>query len=65
MFALPGCLPSPLLPVAPLFTLRVKGDTSEIREKLDLIKRLESMKVVPCQEFVDGLAVCSCVYGWL
>jgi hydroxymethylglutaryl-CoA synthase len=45
------------------FTLRVKGDTSEIREKLDLINRLESMKVVPCQEFVDGLAVCSCVYG--
>ena len=40
------------------FTLRVKGDTSEIREKLDLINRLESMKVVPCQEFVDALAVC-------
>ncbi|KAI0281777.1 hydroxymethylglutaryl-CoA synthase [Russula aff. rugulosa BPL654] len=39
------------------FTLRVKGDTSEIREKLDLINRLESMKVVPCQEFVDGLAL--------
>ncbi|KAH9975383.1 hydroxymethylglutaryl-CoA synthase [Lactifluus volemus] len=39
------------------FTLRVKGDTSEIREKLDLINRLESMKVVPCQEFVDSLAL--------
>ncbi|KAF8504446.1 hydroxymethylglutaryl-CoA synthase [Russula emetica] len=39
------------------FTLRVKGDTSEIREKLDLINRLESMRVVPCQEFVDGLAL--------
>lgn len=39
------------------FTLRVKGDTSEIREKLDLINRLESMKVVPCQEFVDSLTV--------
>ena len=40
------------------FTLRVKGDTSEIREKLDLINRLENMKVVPCQEFVDALTVC-------
>jgi hydroxymethylglutaryl-CoA synthase len=39
------------------FTLRVKGDTSEIREKMDLIKRLASMKVVPPQEFVDALAV--------
>ena len=45
------------------FTLRVKGDTSEIREKLDLINRLESMKVVPCQEFVDALTVCNCVYA--
>ena len=39
------------------FTLRVKGDTSEIREKLDLLARLKSMKVVPCQEYVDALAV--------
>jgi len=39
------------------FTLRVKGDTSEIRGKLDLINRLESMKVVPCQEFVDALTL--------
>jgi hydroxymethylglutaryl-CoA synthase len=46
------------------FTLRVKGDTSEIREKLDLINRLESMKVVPCQEFVDALTVCTCFYSW-
>jgi hydroxymethylglutaryl-CoA synthase len=41
------------------FTLRVKGDTSEIRDKLDLINRLASMRVVPCQEFVDALAVCT------
>jgi len=41
------------------FTLRVKGDTSVIREKLDLINRLESIKVVPCQQFVDALAVCT------
>ena len=39
------------------FTLRIKGDTSEIREKLDLLKRLASMKVVPCQEYVDALTV--------
>jgi hydroxymethylglutaryl-CoA synthase len=39
------------------FTLRIKGDTSEIREKMDLIKRLANMKVVPPQEFVDALAV--------
>lgn len=41
------------------FTLRVKGDTSEIREKMDLVKRLASMKVVPCQEYVDALTVSS------
>lgn len=39
------------------FTLRVKGDTSEIQEKMDLLKRLGSTKVVPCQEYVDALAV--------
>jgi hydroxymethylglutaryl-CoA synthase len=42
---------------ASFFTLRVKGDTSEIREKMDLLNRLASMKVVPPQEFVDALAV--------
>lgn len=42
---------------ASFFTFRVKGDTSEIREKLDLTNRLANMKVVPCQEFVDALAV--------
>jgi len=39
------------------FTLRIKGDTSEIREKMDLLNRLKSMKVVPCQEYVDALAL--------
>lgn len=43
---------------ASFFTARVKGDTSEIREKLDLLNRLKSMKVVPPQEFVDALVVC-------
>ena len=40
-----------------LFTIKVKGDTTEIQQKLDLVKRLESMKVVPCQEYVDSLTV--------
>jgi hydroxymethylglutaryl-CoA synthase len=39
------------------FSLRVKGDTSEIKEKMDLLNRLKSIKVVPCQEYVDALAV--------
>ena len=42
---------------ASFFTLRVKGNTGEIREKMDLLDRLASMKVVPCQDFVDALAV--------
>lgn len=37
------------------FTIRVKGDTSAIREKLDLINRLAAMQVVPCQQYVDAL----------
>ncbi|KAJ7043746.1 hydroxymethylglutaryl-coenzyme A synthase N terminal-domain-containing protein [Mycena alexandri] len=37
------------------WTLRIKGDTSEIAEKMDLLNRLKKMKVVPCQEFVDAL----------
>ncbi|KAJ7696526.1 hydroxymethylglutaryl-CoA synthase [Mycena rosella] len=37
------------------WTLRVKGDTSEIAEKMDLLNRLAKMKVVPCQDFVDAL----------
>ncbi|OBZ73995.1 Hydroxymethylglutaryl-CoA synthase A [Grifola frondosa] len=39
------------------FTIKVKGDTTEIREKMDLVNRLASMKVVPCQEYVDALTV--------
>ncbi|PAV19731.1 hydroxymethylglutaryl- synthase [Pyrrhoderma noxium] len=37
------------------YVIRVKGDTTEIREKMDLLNRLESMKVVPCQDYVDAL----------
>ncbi|KAK2462728.1 hypothetical protein APHAL10511_005246 [Amanita phalloides] len=40
---------------ASFFTLRIKGDTSEIRENLDLINRLASMKVASPHEFVDAL----------
>ena len=42
---------------ASFFCLRVKGDTTDIREKLDLINRLASMKVASPQEFVDALKV--------
>ncbi|PSR77886.1 hypothetical protein PHLCEN_2v7666 [Hermanssonia centrifuga] len=37
------------------FTIKVKGDTTRIKDNLDLINRLASMKVVPCQEYVDSL----------
>ncbi|KAF8639038.1 hypothetical protein AX17_001762 [Amanita inopinata Kibby_2008] len=43
---------------ASFFTLRVKGDTTEIREKLDLVNRLASMRVASPLEFVDALKVC-------
>ncbi|KAF7431005.1 hypothetical protein PC9H_006720 [Pleurotus ostreatus] len=42
---------------ASFFTLRVKGDTTEIKERMDLMNRLAAMKVVPCQQFVDGLGL--------
>jgi len=40
---------------ASFFSIKVKGDSSELREKMDLTNRLAAMKVVPCQEFVDAL----------
>ncbi|KAF7364271.1 3-hydroxy-3-methylglutaryl coenzyme A synthase [Mycena sanguinolenta] len=40
---------------ASFWTLRIKGDTSEIARKMDLLSRLEKMKVVSCQEFTDAL----------
>ncbi|KAJ6530647.1 hydroxymethylglutaryl-coenzyme A synthase N terminal-domain-containing protein [Mycena capillaripes] len=39
------------------WTLHIKGDTSEIEEKMDLLNRLKNMRVVPCQEFVDALSL--------
>jgi hydroxymethylglutaryl-CoA synthase len=37
------------------YAIRVKGDTSAIAKKMDLLARLGSMKVVPCQDYVDAL----------
>ncbi|GJJ13691.1 ATP-dependent 5'-3' DNA helicase hcs1 [Clathrus columnatus] len=37
------------------FAIHVRGDTSEIKEKLDLQRRLQSMKVVPCEDYVTAL----------
>lgn len=42
---------------ASFFTIRVKGDTTEIREKLDLMNRLASIQVQPCEEYVSALAL--------
>ncbi|GAA6007870.1 hypothetical protein JCM10207_004907 [Rhodosporidiobolus poonsookiae] len=40
---------------ASFFSLRVKGDTSEIHEKLQLAKRLEGSQVRSCEEFIAAL----------
>ncbi|KAM0750580.1 hydroxymethylglutaryl-CoA synthase [Meredithblackwellia eburnea MCA 4105] len=40
---------------ASFFSLRVRGDTSEMREKLQLKERLEKMVVRSCQEYLDAL----------
>jgi hydroxymethylglutaryl-CoA synthase len=42
---------------ASFFTAKIKGDVTEIKEKMNLLKRLADMKVVPCQDFVEALAV--------
>jgi hydroxymethylglutaryl-CoA synthase len=39
------------------YSIRVKGSTAEIASKMDLLNRLESMKVVPCQDYVEALKV--------
>lgn len=43
---------------ASFFTIRVRGDTSEMKEKLDLVKRLDKMEVRSCEEYVAALQVC-------
>ncbi|EAU90443.1 hydroxymethylglutaryl-CoA synthase [Coprinopsis cinerea okayama7 len=42
---------------ATFFTARIKGDTSEIKEKLKLKERLAAMTVAPPEEFVAALAL--------
>lgn len=42
---------------ASFFALKVVGSTKEMAEKLDLIKRLGDMKVVPCTEYVEAMKV--------
>jgi len=37
------------------YAITVKGDTAEIREKMDLLNRLKSTKVVSCEEYVSSL----------
>ena len=40
------------------FTLRIKGDPSQITQKMNLLERLSKMSVVPPQEFIKALEVC-------
>lgn len=37
------------------YVISVKGDTTEIREKMNLLARLNSTKIVPCEEYVAAL----------
>lgn len=46
---------------ASFFTVRVRGDTSKIRDTLKLKERLAGMEVKTPQEFVDALKVSLCV----
>lgn len=45
---------------ASFFALRVAGSTKEIADKIQLKQRLESMKVVPCTEYVSAMKVSRC-----
>lgn len=42
---------------ASFYSIQVKGDTAEIRDKLNLLERLKSMKVVPCEDYVEAMKV--------
>jgi len=42
---------------ASFFALRVAGSTKEMSDKIQLKERLESMKVVPCTEYVSAMKV--------
>ncbi|KAG8931058.1 ATP-dependent 5'-3' DNA helicase hcs1 [Tulasnella sp. 418] len=39
------------------YAIKVKGDTTEIKEKMNLLQRLKDMKVVSCQEYVEAMKV--------
>ncbi|KAF8317759.1 hydroxymethylglutaryl-CoA synthase [Cantharellus anzutake] len=40
---------------ASFFSLKVVGSTRHISEKMDLLRRLADMKVVPCGEYMDAM----------
>jgi hydroxymethylglutaryl-CoA synthase len=40
---------------ASFYAIRVKGSTAHIRQTMDLLNRLQSMKVVPCEEYVEAM----------
>ena len=40
------------------FVVRVKGDTSLIRDTMNLRGRLNDMRVTPCEEYVTAMKVC-------
>ncbi|GAA6051380.1 hypothetical protein JCM3770_004511 [Rhodotorula araucariae] len=50
---------------ASFFSLRVKGDTSEMHDKLQLKQRLEKNQVRSCEEFVEALQVRSLAFSSL
>ena len=42
---------------ASFFSIKVVGNTDEMRQKLDLTNRLAKCEVRPCQEYVEALQV--------
>jgi len=40
---------------ASFFSLKIVGSTRVISEKMDLLRRLAEMKIVPCEEYVAGM----------
>lgn len=42
---------------ASFFAVKFKGDTTEIKEKMNLLNRLADMTVVSPADFVEGLKV--------
>ncbi|CAE6457158.1 unnamed protein product [Rhizoctonia solani] len=42
---------------ASFYSIRIKGSTKEISDKMDLLARLKSMKVVPVEEYVSSMAL--------